>query len=252
MGMLPLSPPPRLPRTHKRSSYRHNDAKIVPSAGSGGVPNPNQAYLLSALKLPTALPNPRPILIVMDLNGTILYRPPNSNNRSAFVERPHANRFMQYCLDTFHVAIWSSAKPQNVNKMVAKLLTPEQVEKCIVVWSREELGLTQADYFQRVQCYKRLEKVWADPKIQASHPDGGMWDQSNTILVDDSFEKGRSEPFNILVLPEFANTALERQHVLPQVHDYLNHLACQHDVSRFMRCSPFKLDPAYTLPNTGL
>lgn len=188
----------------------------------------------------------------MDLNGTILHRPPNRNNLTAFVERPHANRFMRYCLDTFHVAIWSSARPKNVNKMVAKLLKPEQVQKCLVVWSREQLGLSEEDYNVRVQCYKRLERIWEDPHIQGSHPQGGKWDQTNTVLVDDSFEKGRSEPFNILALPEFANTALERQHVLPQVHDYLNQLACQEDVSRYIRTRPFKLDPTYTLPTSGV
>lgn len=238
--------------THTKPCPRHTDAKAIPSAESGGVPNPTQSYLLSALKPPRTLPYPRPILIVMDLNGTILHRPLKRNNLAAFVERPHANRFMQYCLDTFHVAIWSSAKPQNVKKMVSKLLTPEQGEKCIVVWSRDQLDLSPEDYNSRVQCYKRLKRVWEDPTIKASHPEGGTWDQSNTVLVDDSFEKGRSEPFNILALPKFANTALERQHVLPQVHDYLNQLACQEDVSRYMRCSPFKLDPAYTLPNSGI
>lgn len=188
----------------------------------------------------------------MDLNGTILHRPPNRHNHAAFVERPHANYFMQYCLDTFHVAIWSSARPRNVKKMVSKLLTPEQVERCLFMWSRDELGLSPDDYNLRVQCYKRLERVWADPRIRAVRPEGpaGKWDQSNTVLVDDSFEKGRSEPYNILALPEFANTALERQHILPQVHDYLNELAWQEDVSRYMRSTPFKLDPAYKLPHS--
>lgn len=204
----------------------------------------------SAIQPAARLPSPRPILIVMDLNGTILHRPSRSSNRAAFVERPHANRFMQYCLDTFHVAIWSSARPANVKKMVAKLLTPEQVERCLVVWSRDNLGLSKEDYNLRVQCYKRLDSIWNDPKIQASFPGAeGRWDQSNTVLVDDSSEKGRSEPFNILALPEFTNTALERQHVLPQVHDYLNELARQEDVSRYMFKHPFKLDPTYALPD---
>lgn len=185
----------------------------------------------------------------MDLNGTILHRPPNRNNHAAFIERPHANCFMQYCLDTFHVAIWSSARPKNVKNMVKKLLAADQVERCLFVWSREELGLSKEDYDKRVQCYKRLQKVWEDPKVKAVRPEGReAWDQSNTVLVDDSFEKGRSEPYNILALPEFANMALERQHVLPQVHDYLNELAWQEDVSRYMRSNPFKLDPAYKLP----
>jgi len=79
---------------------------------------------------------------------------------------------------------------------------------------------------------------------------GGRWDQSNTVLVDDSLEKGRSEPNNILQIPEFSGLENESSHVLPQVHDYLNSLCHQADVSKFMRRNPFTLDPEYALPGS--
>lgn len=102
----------------------------------------------------------------------------------------------------------------------------------------------------KVQVYKRLTRIWEDPAVKASHPDahnGGMWDQMNTVLIDDSMEKGRSEPHNILVLPEFAGLDGEIPNVLPQVHDYLNALCYQGNVSAFMKREPFTLDPTYTL-----
>lgn len=186
----------------------------------------------------------------MDLNGTLLHRP-HRNRPFHFIERPHARRFVQYCLETFHLAIWSSARPQNVAKMVGRLLTPEQVDRCLLVWARDQFGLSAKDYDTRVQCYKRLVRVWDDPRVVAAHPDaarGGRWDQSNTVLVDDSLEKGRTEPFNILALPEFTGLANEKTEVLPQVHDYLNALSWQADVSSYMRQSPFQLDRNYKLP----
>ncbi len=189
----------------------------------------------------------------MDLNGTLLHRP-NKRRPSHFVERPHARVFMDYLLSAFRVAVWSSARPQNVHSMVASLLTPDQRRLCLVIWGRDRFGLSKADYDTRVQCYKRLTRLWADRAV-ASSSDGGTgtgrwgarWDQSNTVLVDDSAEKARSEPFNLLQIPEYDGPAGETPNVLPQVHDYINELAHQADISRYIRENPFKLEAGYTL-----
>ncbi|KAF5027316.1 hypothetical protein F66182_560 [Fusarium sp. NRRL 66182] len=253
-----LPPRPKIPTGPKamirNAKSRHQTPRAeslpkVPSPSSGGVPDPMPQYITQAYLNPKRLPQPRQILIVMDLNGTLLYRP-NKRRPFHFVERPYAQAFLNYCIDTFYVAIWSSARPENVSKMVDKLLTPEQRERCLVVWGRDTFGLSNTDYNSKVQVYKRLTTVWMDPCVMSSHPlaqTGGRWDQTNTILVDDSLEKGRTEPFNILTLPEFAGLDTETPNVLPQVHDYINELAHQADISRFMRQSPFKLDPAYVL-----
>jgi hypothetical protein len=121
----------------------------------------------------------------------------------------------------------------------------------VAVWARDHFGLSPEDYNLKVQCYKRLTLVWASPEIQASHPDaasGARWDQSNTVLVDDSPEKARSEPFNFICVPEFAGNVHEQPaYILPQIHDYINTLASQADVSRFVRASPFVPRRDYTL-----
>ncbi|EGY18023.1 uncharacterized protein VDAG_08357 [Verticillium dahliae VdLs.17] len=100
---------------------------------------------------------------------------------------------------------------------------------------------------ERDKCYKRLQRIWADAAVQASHPDGLRWDQTNTVLVDDSLEKARSEPFNLLRIPEFFGDADEATDVLPQVHDYINALCYQADISQYMRLHPFGLRDDYTL-----
>ncbi|KAF4988637.1 hypothetical protein FDECE_14971 [Fusarium decemcellulare] len=252
----PSTPPP--PR-HANSSSPHRaptgpkhdeGPHKRPASGSGGVPNPAPAYLTQALLEPHRNPQPRRILVVMDLNGTLLHRP-NHRRPFHFIQRPHATAFLSYCLDTFYVAIWSSARPENVERMVSQLLTPEQRDRCLLIWGRDSFNLTKQDYDSKVQVYKRLTSVWSDPRVMAAHPSadsGGRWDQSNTVLVDDSQEKARSEPFNLLQIPEFVKPSDEPPNVLPQVHDYLNTLAHEADISRFVRRSPFKLDPNYTLP----
>ncbi|KAL7925286.1 HAD-like domain-containing protein [Trichoderma austrokoningii] len=223
--------PPTRPRTFTRDSPR--DPRVAPSLASGGIPEPTPHYMAQSQTSPSVLVQPRRILVIMDLNGTLLYRP-NKRNPFNFIQRPHAREFLDYCIDTFHVAIWSSARPENVDKMVAQLLSPAQRAKCVVIWARDRLGLSHADYSARVQVYKRLTAIWNDPRVLASHPaaaHGQRWDQTNTVLVDDSIEKGRSEPYNILQLPEFEGLHTEPLDVLPQVHDYLNTLCYQANIS---------------------
>lgn len=243
----------KLTRRRPPASARNDpkEKRQVPSRDSGGVPEPTPLYLARSFAPPATLPQPRRILVILDLNGTVLYRPTHRQPTN-FVERPHARRFLDYCLEAFHLAVWSSARPDNVQHMLTQLLTRDQRERCVVTWARDRLGLSQDDYNSRVQCYKRLATVWNDKQVQASHPAadrGGRWDQSNTVLVDDSREKGRSEPHNILAVPEFSGLHNEKADVLPQVHDYLNVLCHQQDISRYMRQSPFELDPSYQLPN---
>ncbi|KAK1989448.1 phosphoprotein phosphatase [Colletotrichum cereale] len=251
-------------RTPASAASTSRDKIQAPSAASGGVPNPTPEYMHRASLPPTVLPVPRPILVVMDLNGTLLHRP-NRRQATSFVERPHARRFLQYCLDTFHVVVWSSARPGNVQSMCDQLLLGPpgggaggggQADRgayrrrVLAVWGRDRFGLSDADYKLRVQVYKRLDMVWRETDVQAAHPDaayGGCWDQSNTVLVDDSLEKARSEPYNLLQIPEFFGDADEPGYVVPQVHDYLNTLCYQSDVSAYMRENPFKVNGDYRL-----
>lgn len=264
LGFNPLAPPftqqlPRgLPRgrggsqqtpistrneRRQKNHGKHDQQKITlpPSAASGGVPNPTPEYLNLASEKPIRLESPKPILIVLDLNGTLLFRP--SRNPQAFVARPHALTFLNYLLSRFWVAVWSSAQPANVGAMIDNLIKDkEQRDRLVAIWGRDRFGLSSHDYAQRVQVYKRLTRLWVDPDVAASHPgiaQGERWDQSNTILVDDSTEKARSEPHNLVRVPEFVGDLNESPEVLPQVHDYLNELSFQRNVSSYMRATPF-------------
>ena len=248
--LIPQGRPPQPSRSPNGSrSNKPRDERSVPSKQSGGVPDPSPLYLVHASLPSLRLPHPRKILVVIDLNGTLLYRP-NKRNPSHFIERPHARRFLSYCIETFTVAIWSSAKPDNVRKMCAQLMTPEQHRKVVAIWGRDKFGLSSSDYNLRVQCYKRLTTLWNAPEVASSHPNyanGGRWNQADTVLVDDSIEKGRSEPYNIIPLPEFKGDANEDGFILPQVHDYINNCASQADISTYIRVSPFQPNANFKL-----
>ncbi|KAI0532665.1 HAD-like domain-containing protein [Xylaria digitata] len=227
---------------------QNRDQIIQPSPESGGVPDPTPEYLALASHPPFQLPHPRHILVVVDLNGTLLHRP-SRHDPTRFVERPFARAFLSYCINTFTVVIWSSARPDNVKKMCAQLLKPEDRAKVVAIWGRDSFRLSNSDYNQRVLCYKRLTTLWNDPVVAASHPkaaNGEKWSQLNTVLVDDSIDKARSEPFNLIQVPEFAGDARETGRVLPQIHDYLNECSQQSNVSAYIQSNPFKVDPKVT------
>ncbi|KUJ20219.1 uncharacterized protein LY89DRAFT_731444 [Mollisia scopiformis] len=232
--------PPAKARTQTAREAR--DEKINPSTASGGIPNPTAKYLAASDVVPQLLPQPQHLLVIIDLNGTLLFRP-SRKQPTKFISRPNTAPFLQYCVDTFSVVIWSSAKLENVTNMCDTILTPNLRKKVIAVWGRNKFGLSKQDFDLRVQCYKRLTTVWNDKGIAISHPEyanGRRWDQTNTVLVDDSLEKGRSEPFNLLEVPEFFGNANEQGRILPQVHDYLNYLSMHSNVSACLRDNPFK------------
>ncbi|AEO56782.1 hypothetical protein MYCTH_2058349 [Thermothelomyces thermophilus ATCC 42464] len=231
-------------RGNARPSGPVSPAPITaPSAASGGVPEPTAEYLERASQEARRLPAPKPTLVVIDLNGTLLYRP-HRRNPSRFVERPLARAFLERCIDKYHVVIWSSARPENVRRMCAQLLSPDYLARVVAVWGRDRFGLTEHDYNQRTQCYKRLTRLWEDPVVAASHPraaEGATWSQADTVLIDDSAEKARSEPHNAVTLPEFAGDLDENPRVLPLVEQYLDALTMQLDVSTYIKANPFTM-----------
>lgn len=84
-------------------------------------------------------------------------------------------------------------------------------------------GLTFGRILQReMQVYKHLRWLWDDPTVQASacrsrnpdtpgtelsDPGSGTWDQTNTILVDNSLDKADSESYNLVQVEEFTGKA---------------------------------------------
>ena len=57
----------------------------------------------------------RRLLVILDLNGTLLLRKPT--NKARFHKRRGLKDFLRYLLKNHHVAVWSSARPENVRNM---------------------------------------------------------------------------------------------------------------------------------------
>lgn len=241
------TPPPKnklkKPRQPKDNSIR-SDSK-TPALQHIRAPVPTAGYLDNAHGSPTKSPLPQRLLLVLDLNGTLLHRPSASSN---YLPRPFLAPFLAYCLANHSVLIWSSASPENVSAMCAKLFQPRDRRTLLGEWGRDTLGLTPEQYTSKVQVYKRLDQIWHNPRLSASHPlavQGQRWGQENTLLIDDSPMKATAQPYNLLRIPEFNKNTTEID-VLGQVVGYIEEARRRDNVSAYVCSRKFEVDDGWT------
>ena len=206
------------------------------------APQPTAQYLAQAARAPQRAQTPQHLLLVVDMNGTLVHR--RGRNKTTIL-RPGVETFLDRIFASFSVMVWSSARPHSVDSMCRDVFSAEHRSKLVAKWTREKLGLTARQYNEKIQVYKRLDWVWDNMRIQRCHPDhidGARWDQTNTVLLDDSIIKASSQPYNIVEVPEFAGQA-EKRGVVPleQIAAYLDELRWQKDVSAYIRESAFSL-----------
>lgn len=226
-------------------------------------PTMTSQYLQLASRACSRSKEPQPLLIISDLNGTLLYR--KGKGRTTYKPRPGLDEFLRYIFmtrspksahpsrdsGTIHPMIWTSAQPETCKALVNSLLSPKHKKDCVAIWARDTLRLTTSQYHNKIQVYKRLEWVWADENIQQSHPHrhkGGKWDQTNTLLIDDSIIKALAQPYNLINLPEFDEAAViaekrvpAEEAVLAQVVAYIDEARWWSNVSTYAKGRPFRI-----------
>lgn len=224
-------------RSSSKEAPQADDIKNLP------VPRPKAEYLEQASRGPENLTSAQRLLVILDLNGTLLYRP-RRGDPTRFIPRPNVVPFLEYLFAHHCVMVWSSAKPHNVDALLSRLISPEQRERLVAVWARDTLGLDKQQYDNKVQVYKQLHQVWAQVTEQSGEAQDGRWGQHNTVLLDDSKLKASSEPFNLVEVPEFGKHNLQTEkNVLGQVREFLEVLKMQKDVSASNRVMAFKAAP---------
>ncbi|KAI4130099.1 MAG: hypothetical protein LQ347_003507 [Umbilicaria vellea] len=206
------------------------------------APVPTAQYIAQASRPSTRLQRPQSLLLILDLNGTLLVRRRASRS---YTPRPSLGKFLRYCFKHHSVLIWSSATPTNVTSICRKVFSKEQRRNLLGEWGRNTLGLTSTEYNGHVQVYKRLDRVWDSEALSSMHPDskkGVKWDQRNTILIDDSALKASAQPHNLVHIPEFTKDKADSCDVLRQIVAYLEELRMFEDVSNFIKQTPFRPD----------
>jgi len=131
-------------------------------------------------------------LLVLDLNGTLLYRSPHRSRRNSgcgvteegifspsqprSVRTAHPRPYLvPFCNYLFHPStkqwldtmVWSSAQPRNVDDMVEKCFGVMKRE-LIAIWARDRLGLAAGDYGVSSSSASRI--IWSDLFLYFSLP----------------------------------------------------------------------------------
>ncbi|KAJ6151059.1 hypothetical protein N7470_007653 [Penicillium chermesinum] len=185
----------------------------------------------------------------------------------SYTRRAGLDHFLDKLTSNYSVMIWTSSKPATCNAVCDELFPATGKRKLVARWDREKFGLTPRQYNSKLQVYKELHKVWEDPVIRSRYPGNkpietggkpggkfarkklakqiaavsasktvGQWDQTNTVLIDDSKLKAISEPYNILEIPEFTNDAtIDESDLFAKVLGRLHVLARHDDVSKVLR-----------------
>ncbi|BEI95795.1 hypothetical protein CcaverHIS631_0107440 [Cutaneotrichosporon cavernicola] len=171
-----------------------------------------------------------PKLLVLDLNGALVYRNERGSTSRTAYPRPFLANFLSYLFGNdpdgrgYEVLVWSSAQPHNVRNMVESTFEPdlyrgvwktephEEKEgseeegseregseargegRLLNVWARDKMGLSQAAYRQKVQTVKDLRKVTDEFKA---------YDEKTTVLLDDSPLKAMHQPWSQVIIPEY-------------------------------------------------
>ncbi|KAF9579263.1 hypothetical protein BGW38_004553 [Lunasporangiospora selenospora] len=240
----------------KRTYYDRSTSTFLPLAPIRSVA---PAYISKANETPVLLSEPRKLLVILDLNGTVLHR--DGAPKRTITPRPYLDDLLRYLFVSCRVMVWSSARPESVSAMLKRCFGAMQF-RLDRVWSRDHFKLHEIDYQRKVLTLKDLEEVWEvyaneDQEKEASslahesnkggrgtgpRASQGVFDQTNTILIDDSVHKTQLQPFNRLVLPNFHRERAQSGNdvELLKVMKYIEQLTRQQNVSSFVRLHPFE------------
>ncbi|KAF9401759.1 hypothetical protein BGX21_000756 [Mortierella sp. AD011] len=209
---------------------------------------PVEMTINPASQEPVRLEKPQKLLVILDLNGTLFHR--NDKRKRTIFQRPHLSVFLNFLFENCRVMVWSSARASSVNSMI-KTGFGRNAGKLDRVWNREHFKLDGVDYHRKVLTLKDLEFVWEEIEVERQSATveelmegnkyGMHYDQTNTVLIDDSIHKSQLQPYNRIILTGYdlerykSGTDIE----LLKVRYYLEQLTMQQNVSAYIKRHPF-------------
>ncbi|CAK9324977.1 unnamed protein product [Citrullus colocynthis] len=195
-------------------------------------------------------------LLILDINGVLvdLVSPlPKERKadiniaRRAVFKRPFYLDFMKFCFERFEIGIWSSRNRKNVSRMVDYLMG-DMKHRLLFCW---DLSHCTASKFNTLEnkhkrlVFKQLRRVWEkqDPNLPWKQ---GEYNESNTLLVDDSPYKSLLNPPYTAVFPYSYTFLDEKDTSLGAGGDlriYLEGLAEAENVQKYVGQNPFGQKP---------
>jgi hypothetical protein len=155
------------------------------------------------------------ILLIFDLNGTILYRLKKGQQRKLVSSNPHkpANHdftitagvkvfvrpYFKELMETLaklphiSIAVWTSARRDNAVLLTTTLFTKTKLEFILDRSHCENAPMN----IKSSNVIKNLNVIFRDKVL------GLKWNELNTILIDDTKEKAKKQPLNLLQVSSF-------------------------------------------------
>ncbi|KDP31363.1 hypothetical protein JCGZ_11739 [Jatropha curcas] len=200
-------------------------------------------------------------LLILDVNGLLAdivpycydsYKADIIISGKSVFKRPFCDDFLQFCFEKFNVGVWSSRTKKNV-RMVVDFLLGDSRHKLLFCWDQShctDTGFNTLENSHKPLVLKELKKLW--DKLEPDLPwNKGVYDQSNTLLLDDSPYKALSNPANTAIFPysyKYKNSKDSSLGPGGNLRLYLEKLAEAQNVQEFVAQNPFG-QPAITEAN---
>ncbi|CAL5370738.1 unnamed protein product [Camellia sinensis] len=191
-------------------------------------------------------------LLILDLNGLladIVCPPPKeckadtNISRRAIFKRPFCNDFLKFCFERFDVAIWSSRTKKIIDGVVDYLLGDMKC-KLLFCWDISHCtgtGFRTLENKHKEVVFKELRKLWEKQDINLPW-ETGYYNESNTLLLDDSPYKALLNPMHTGIFPYSYNFKDRSDNSLGPEGDlrvYLQDLATAEDFRKYIEEHPF-------------
>ncbi|KAF5958703.1 hypothetical protein HYC85_005928 [Camellia sinensis] len=191
-------------------------------------------------------------LLILDLNGLladIVCPPPKeckadtNISRRAIFKRPFCNDFLKFCFERFDVAIWSSRTKKIIDGVVDYLLGDMKC-KLLFCWDISHCtgtGFRTLENKHKEVVFKELRKLWEKQDINLPW-ETGYYNESNTLLLDDSPYKALLNPMHTGIFPYSYNFKDRSDNSLGPEGDlrvYLQDLATAGDFRKYIEEHPF-------------
>ncbi|XP_057436125.1 uncharacterized protein LOC130728623 isoform X2 [Lotus japonicus] len=190
-------------------------------------------------------------LLVLDVNGLLvdIVSPPPKHKkadatiaRKAIFKRPYYLEFLNFCFENFEVGVWSSRTQKNVDNVIDYLMG-NMKQRLLFCWGHSyctETSFKTLENKHKTLVFKDLRKIWenSDPSAQWEK---GYYNESNTLLLDDSPYKALLNPPRTSVFPhtyKFENQNDNSLAVEGDMRQYLEGLANADNMQKYVEEHP--------------
>ncbi|KAI3813263.1 hypothetical protein L1987_17983 [Smallanthus sonchifolius] len=191
------------------------------------------------------------MLLILDVNGLlvdVIHPPPKDCkpdikiSKRAIFRRPFLDDFLRFCFERFDVAIWSSRTRKILDPVVDYLLG-DLKKKLVFVWDLSHCTNSSAKSLEnrhKFIVFKKLRKIWEENGHIASI--NGYYDESNTLLLDDSPYKALLNPKHTGIFPlSYRHMDINDNSLGPDgdLRIYLEGVAASLNVKSYIEQHPF-------------